>query len=411
MISSIRIKNFKSIIDLKLNFSFAQGKASNGYNNSSIISFLKPTSKVKDRVVPVMNFYGPNASGKSNIIESIYYFKKIIFNRLHKSFFMPNKLSELKKETFLEINFFIKNNKCKYVIVYNDVGIKKEELFVRGNKLLYSIKDGEPSFNALKGKVVPEAFLKKLFRTGCLNENNQVNTFLRLAVDRLPNLNKDLKSVYDFFESKFSVLRANKIGELAFLNAFKKYKNSKFLDKIYNFIKNFDIDIEKISVEKRFSKEKGIPASILKMFDSKIVSYHKSDKGKNVAFDFFEEESMGTRALLSILIYVLDKLENGGVLIVDEFDKSLHPFLLHSLVKLFKDKNYNKKNAQLITTLHQTDILEKGIYKISEFSFLNKNRKRGTFVERLSDFENVRNDMNFRDRYLEGLYKGIPYMT
>jgi hypothetical protein len=46
---------------------------------------------------------------------------------------------------------------------------------------------------------------------------------------------------------------------------------------------------------------------------------------------------------------------------------------------------------------------------MSEFSFVNKNIKRGSFIKRLSDFEGIRNDANFRDRYLNGLYSGIPY--
>ncbi len=75
---------------------------------------------------------------------------------------------------------------------------------------------------------------------------------------------------------------------------------------------------------------------------------------------------------------------------------------------MFKDREYNKKNAQLISTLHVTDVLEDKIYKTPDFSFVNKNNQKGSTITRLSDIE-TRNDVNFRDRYLSGMYMGVPY--
>jgi len=82
MFSKIRIKNFKSIEDLLVDFSYAEGKAPNNYKDSNIISFLEPNSKADNRVVSVMNMYGANASGKSNIIEVLSHITNIIRNGL-----------------------------------------------------------------------------------------------------------------------------------------------------------------------------------------------------------------------------------------------------------------------------------------------------------------------------------------
>ena len=78
---------------------------------------------------------------------------------------------------------------------------------------------------------------------------------------------------------------------------------------------------------------------------------------------------------------------------------------------MFKDKDYNKKNAQLIFTTHATDILSEEIFRISEVSFINKNLKQGTTTKRISDFKekDIRNVTDFRRLYWNGMLGGIPY--
>ncbi len=123
MLSSIKIKNFKSIVDLKVDFSYAE-TAPSGYKDSEILHFLPSnSSNRKKRIAPVMMFYGANASGKSNILEVIQTLKDIVLMGLNRAFYLsykPNKLkSNLNNETFFEIEFFVKNKKYKYTLAYN----------------------------------------------------------------------------------------------------------------------------------------------------------------------------------------------------------------------------------------------------------------------------------------------------
>ena len=111
-------------------------------------------------------------------------------------------------------------------------------------------------------------------------------------------------------------------------------------------------------------------------------------------------------ALIGMLLFALD---NGNVIILDELALSLHPLLTYELVKLFKDKRYNTKNAQLIFTTHNTDILDNDLLRISEIGIINKTLTSGSTIQRVSDFEGVRNVTNFRKQYLHGTYTGIPF--
>ncbi len=107
MLSKIEITNFKSIESLTLDMSFAEGKAPNRHKESDIISFLEPTSKPKDRIVSIMNIYGANASGKSNIIHSLFCFQKVLTKGVRNvpDFFSLHKLKDLGDETRIQLYF------------------------------------------------------------------------------------------------------------------------------------------------------------------------------------------------------------------------------------------------------------------------------------------------------------------
>ncbi|NCP67832.1 ATP-binding protein [bacterium] len=435
MFSKIRIKNFKSIEDLLVDFSYAEGKAPNNYKDSNIISFLEPNSKADNRVVSVMNMYGANASGKSNIIEVLSHITNIIRNGLKPDYpFCPNKLKKLENETLIQMNFFINKHSYEYSIAYNNKTITMESLYLEGKKL-FSIDKTESNFEGIKTRAYGNKVIRERFQTSCLTlydeEVNQINTFLSSVVSDLPSLNKNLTLVFNFLTKKIAVLRDSAVHASHGVNLLSKSQQDKDIkiafDKITEIIKELDIDINKFEYEndeeELIMSEKGevqvkIPANSYssykidkaknRLITNRIKSYHTNSEGKEVPFDI-AEESVGTRVAFGLVGFILKTLEDGGVLIIDELDRSLHTLILKRLVRMFKDKDLNRNNAQLISTLHNTDILEDSIYKISEFAFINKNQKRGTFIKRLSDYEGVRNDMNFRDRYLDGLYLGIPY--
>ncbi|MEG3023148.1 MAG: ATP-binding protein, partial [Akkermansia sp.] len=139
-----------------------------------------------------------------------------------------------------------------------------------------------------------------------------------------------------------------------------------------------------------------------------INTYHTDIEGEEVKFNL-REESEGTQILFGVLALILMVLEEGNTLIIDELDSSLHPLIVRELVRLFKDKTYNEKNAQLIFTTHTTDLLDDDLMRVSEVAIVNKTLKKGTTARRLSQFEGIRNVTNFRKRYMEGAFKGIPY--
>ncbi len=436
MLSKVTIKNFKSIEDLTLDLSYS-GKAPGRYKELDMLPFLETNSKRKDRVVPIMNIYGANASGKSNIIQALFCFVKVLQGgvmTLPQGLFFVNKIKKVGNETSIHLDFLLEKNKYEYFLEYNYFSVTKEKLLLN-NEALFDIKNTKSEFKQIEIENYNENNIKKKFEITCLssrdNKQIQIKPFLSSIETDLPGLNEHLNLVSKFLKEDTVVALNNNIIADHAIEFLAKSKDKKDINgafrRISDFIKRLDIDIEKFKYEQirddlsKFrinENEYQIPhipnksVSINKNDNvisiNEIKSFHKNGKGEEVSFGL-HEESIGTQLAFGLIGFILGILDRGGVLIIDELDRSLHTLLLQSLIRVFKDKEYNKNNAQLICVLHNTDILDDGTYKMSEFSFVNKNLKQGSFIKRLSDFEGIRNDANFRDRYLNGLYSGIPY--
>ena len=89
MFSFFRIRNFRSILDMTVNFSFAEKRAPAGFAESETVFFIEPKKRV--RLVPVLALYGSNASGKSNVLMALHTFRECVLSGIEGKFH-PDKL-------------------------------------------------------------------------------------------------------------------------------------------------------------------------------------------------------------------------------------------------------------------------------------------------------------------------------
>jgi AAA15 family ATPase/GTPase len=83
--------------------------------------------------------------------------------------------------------------------------------------------------------------------------------------------------------------------------------------------------------------------------------------------------------------------------------------LLQAIMHMFKNKAYNRHNAQLIFSAHDTSILEDELLRISEVTFVENSVENGTTAHRLCDFDGISNFDNFRKMYMNYQFGGVPY--
>lgn len=403
MLTSFKIRNFKSILDMTVELDYNEGKAPNNWKNLPTLPFLKVDNK--NRFVPVLALFGANASGKSNVIEAILTWQNLIYTDVAlNTVFHPNKLNKKYTSTMFEAEFFINADKFKYIIEYNQKQIISEKLF-KNNKTSYHI--ALPDIFDMSGIEVGsyntqhlrEFFNVELAPKDIDSKQIQIRPFFTAATRKFPGL-ADLSLIGNFL-SCLGIFQNNKD-----YSAPTKHFGVVPLEEITSFIRKLDIDIINI-----FKKDPSSEPKTLRQiyYDNLIKVMHKDIDGNEVEFDMDSEESLGTNVLFGITELALCALKNGGIFVIDELDRSLHPLLLTKIVELFKDKDYNKKNAQLIFTCHSTDILENKLLRLSEVAIVTKTLKDGSTIRRLSEFEGVRNAYDFRKMYLDGNFGGIPY--
>jgi uncharacterized protein len=127
-----------------------------------------------------------------------------------------------------------------------------------------------------------------------------------------------------------------------------------------------------------------------------------------------DDESDGTRSWLSLLVDVLDVLDAGGTLLVDEIDASLHPLLTARLIGLFRDEEINPHGGQLIFTTHDASLLGTmlgdEIFGRDQIWFVEKSAEGASRLYPLSDFK-PREGENRERRYLGGSYGAVPVLS
>ncbi|MFF0148764.1 hypothetical protein ATK36_0315 [Amycolatopsis sulphurea] len=122
----------------------------------------------------------------------------------------------------------------------------------------------------------------------------------------------------------------------------------------------------------------------------------------------FTAESEGTRTWFALIGPVLNALQEGSLLLVDELDASLHPTLSAQLIHLFQDPDTNPRGAQLIFTSHDTSLLNH--LNRDEVWLTEKDSAGATRLGALAEFagERVRKSQNLETAYLHGRFGALP---
>lgn len=426
MLSSFRVKNYRSILDLRMDFSFAEGKAPNGYKTAETLPFIETSSN--HRLVACTAIFGANASGKTNILKALGALIRLIREGSPLSeVFEPNLLNAKFTDTTLETELIIGRDYFNYHLTFTGESILKEVLLKNGNPF-YSIDLLRPEFSTLMlSSSYDKNKLADILRVECSDgEGRQIKPFLNRIGHAYAGLNADLKHV--FFNLQFGILNLpNKENVLLpvtvdILSSTTNSDRIAALNEITDIIRRLDIDISSLEIIETQMNPDELPQSgtIVRKNQPdgprqkvQVLATHRNVTGESVYFDFIKHESAGTQRLAGLVGLMLFALKTGGVLLIDELESSLHPLLMREIVLLFKKRRHNPHGAQLIFTTHNTDILDDSILRLSEIALVRKTIPNGTLVRRLVDKRNegddIRNVTNFRKQYLAGFYSGVPH--
>lgn len=353
--------------------------------------------------------YGPNASGKTNVIGAMDTFKAIVMRgSIRNVDTLPENVASSKLELVPNCNGT--TAPTEFSIRFTDDGLLVE----------YALKlDLGPFLDKDYARKILEEKLtvneKPVFlRNGSLTVDlpsvireyvnrsikRKTPKMLEYATDSLSDtelfLNNGFKSIYaqelvakilDWFDKKFIVICHADI--LRFVRKFADPKaNTFYVEKtLTDAAKAFGITANALGYRQTDDKE------------NEDVLLYSIIKNKALPADWFE--SYGTIRFVNEFPLLIYALLNGGTLIVDEFDASIHPMALMNIINIFHNDDINKNNAQLVFNTHNPIFLDASLLRRDEIKFVERDDETGNSIHyALSDFKTA-----------DGIRKGEDYMS
>ena len=388
------------------------------------------------RLVTSAAIYGPNASGKSNLLKAIQVLKNLVINSASRMQIgdklpvEPFKLNSetAKKPSSFEVIFIHEKIRYEYGVSLNRERVFEEWLIAYPNEVQenwFSRKylPDNPKFEPNEG-------YKWSFGKGLKGEKKRIQRFVRsnslFISHAAQNNHPQLKEVFDFFQDEINMISLTE-GQLREFDFTIKMceENHNFREQIVNLLSEADIGISdirfesepmddniKLVVQNLFSKEfegRNNANNLLEKDFKKVITIHKmNDSNSEIELEM-SDESAGTERLFNIAGYLLFVLECGELLIIDELDRSLHPVLSKALLKMFNNPEINKNNAQLIFTTHDTTLLDDETFRPDQIWFTEKDNSM-TKLYSLFDFRPRENE-SLQKGYLLGRYGAIPFIN
>ena len=414
MLLQFKTENFKSFLD-EMNFSMTPAPKQKDLEYS-ILEHKIGNKTYKGLCSAII--YGPNASGKTNIISAMDVFKEIVLkgdirnsDELRspnisegKLELIPNNLNRYPKPT----KFYIRFVEGELLVEYElkiDLGLFLDRNYQRkiefeslriNDKTIYERTDQIEFFN-LKSieKYLITEFRENEDSAKAIARNNLNETELFLTNGfKMMFSSKIVSFILEWFEEKFIVIYRADATEIK-----SKLDNTKggkiFISRTTNdAAKLFGINSNALGY---VVPEDGGEPQLCSIF-----------KDNGVAIPAKHFESYGTVRFINIFPLILKALVEGSVLVLDEFDVNIHPMALMNIINIFHDDDINKKNAQLIFNTHNPIFLNANIVRRDEIKFVERDDETHLSTHySLSDFKTSgSNGVRKADDYLKHYFLG-----
>ncbi len=406
MLLEFKVKNYKSFSE-EATFSMIPAPKQTGLDYSILI---EKAGNCNHKALCSAVIYGPNASGKTNIIGAMETLRAIVLRGNIKNSDMslspnvaastleliPNCNSEGVPTEF-SISFVEKGLLISYSVVI-ELGrflekdfprrIVEEKLSVNGKLVFSRGKDFEVALPVV------------------------IRHLSNASIKRISAKTKDIaiSSLSDtelFLTNGFKAIFAQELVTLItgwFSNRFMVIYRSDALKIMRRFAEPKENTIYVEATLTEAAKEFGI--------NSNALGYRANGEGDDVMLcSIFNDnkiaipadafESYGTIRFINEFPLVINALINGGTLVMDEFDASIHPMALMNIISIFHNDEINKNHAQLIFNTHNPIFLDASLFRRDEIKFVERdNQTNNSTHYSLSDFKTA-----------DGVRKGEDYMT
>jgi len=427
MLIEFRFKNYRSFRDEAILSMEASGL---GTFKKSLIEYHS------SKILPGVAIYGKNGGGKSNVIRAFWLAVQFIKNAQktqHENAtipVIPFALNDYSSFQPTEFEFVYVVNGIKYWYSFSATREKviAESLYhaPKGQKATVFVRKGQSySFtkDRLKRNLISKAVAENqlFFSVACTMNDEACISAMRWFRERI------------LFSRDYSDIPSQILEHSG---------DSKMLQAISDYAKEADFGIEEMNFEikrQEVGDEKTLPEDMpeeikvaliqflhtlsetsnnsevrLRMGIVTATSNHQgvNKDGESQMYTLeLEDESDGTRKLMSLAPAIESVLNSGGILFVDEIERELHPALVNLIISKFQSKRINTLGAQIIFTTHNTELLNLELLRKDQIYFADKRRKDGVSeLYSIADFTTRTTD-NIRKGYLLGKYGATPILN
>ncbi len=383
--------------------------------------------RLPEGLLTLAAIYGPNASGKSNVLDALSWVSAAVRNSLRTwEGFIPREPFRFAgyedQPSTYEIDFIIDGVRHVYLLQLNEESILFEELlsyperrprqlFVRDGKKLH-FRRGLAGTHSLRELIRPSTLILSLAR--------------QLDLPGLKEPAEYLSNIHAPFTLRSAARKASSAQQTQYPSTSSVSTIRLFLDG-YRSENDDQASINTVADEMKSEVQAALALlrfADLGIDDVEVVELKEgdvADRGRlevhlvhrsgdeRVRFEL-GEESDGTQLWFHLTGPVLAAQRNGLPLLLDGMDGNLHPILSARLLDLFRNPDVNRKNAQLIFTTHDATLL--GELNRDEVWFTEKGHDGATRLTALADFggDRVRRSLNLERAYLQGRFGAIPQL-
>ena len=410
MLLDIEIKNLKSFKNQTI-FSM---EAENKIEDRN--SFEVEVGKEKFELLKTAVLFGGNASGKSNFTSVLSIFRYYLFNKGIEKYNKEGfRFGEEDKNSTIKVRNVVDDKIYEYILEIN-FNIKK----IIKEKLYITALERKLVFERENNKIVKydkETFSEYEITIGFINETltDSDSVISRIIEWRVP---EEIEK-YIFYIDKIKINNySDDFGKYIYENKDNKKLVIEFLKKIGIIVNDIEVYREKnefflknIRESKEFQilsekEQEKLLSQIAYIY--RIHFVYEDNQKQKYKLEYYEQ-SAGTQKILSMFFPIYNLLNNGGVMIIDELDITLHYSLIKEIIKMFNSVEYNRKNAQLIFTTHNLLLLDFNLFREDQIWFLENNDvSTGTELYSLSDIEGYEKNKYLLRDYLNGNFGGIP---
>ncbi|MBF0629099.1 MAG: AAA family ATPase [Magnetococcales bacterium] len=442
MLIEFTVKNYRSIHEpIVLDLSPAQNIRRLPENCFDTKLSSQPRRLLRSSVV-----YGPNASGKTNLVRAAHFMRNLVLNSNRKPVDDP-----IFEDPFL-LHPETRQAPATFQMIFIANGVRYQYGFEVDRKRVV----GEWLYRFSRR---PESVVfRREYDAGqdSYRVESELGTDIQDAVQALPEdwlaltqlgqkkpvLHGELKNSYVWFQKQLLIIgpsRRNTLSETLDL-----CETERGHDWVLGFIKAADLGIDDIVLEEQEDLPDELyqevvdgiinnsPKGFSEKIKSQLVSAVKNKNydiinkivkirsrgllsvrtvpgtGEKLSFSG-DKESRGTNQMLALAGQWREILDNGQICFMDEIEDGLHPKLVRFLFDLIHDPEQNPNNAQLIATTHDTTLLDHRILRPDQIWLMNKKRDHSSQLYALSDFDiQLKKHETLQQLYLDGVFGAVP---